>query len=200
MAKHRAHRGSRLQLSPVGLLIAGSATAAACLFPAAPAAAEPITVPGIGTFDLPHPPGLPPVPTPAPLPVPDPAPRLDTAPSLLPSPSTHGAQALAAAESKIGSPYVWGAAGPDAFDCSGPVRWAYQQVGVVVPRTTYDQLDGGHPVDRAHLQPGDLVLFNGAQHVGLYAGNGTVIHSPTTGQSVKQAPLDSMPFYAARRY
>ncbi|MDV6296963.1 C40 family peptidase [Rhodococcus aetherivorans] len=200
MAKHRVRRGNRQQVSTTGLLIAGGVTVAACLLPASPAAAEPITIPGIGTFDLPHTPALPPAPTPAPLPVPHPAPLPDTAPSLPPSPSTHGARALAAAESKIGAPYVWAAAGPDAFDCSGLVQWAYQQVGVVVPRTTYDQLDGGQPVDRAHLQPGDLVLFNGAQHVGLYAGNGTVVHAPTTGQPVKQAPLDSMPFYAARRY
>lgn len=107
MSKHRVRRGNRQQVSTTGLLIAGGVTVAACLLPASPAAAEPITIPGIGTFDLPHTPALPPAPTPAPLPVPHPAPLPDTAPSLPPSPSTHGARALAAAESKIGAPYVW---------------------------------------------------------------------------------------------
>ncbi|WP_139277692.1 C40 family peptidase, partial [Rhodococcus marinonascens] len=116
------------------------------------------------------------------------------------SPVTHGSQALAAAKSKIGSPYVWGATGPNAFDCSGLVQWAYQQVGVSLPRTTYDQVNSGIPVERGDLQPGDVVLFNGAQHVALFEGNGMVVHASTTGQPVKEAPLDSMPFYAARRY
>ncbi|MFZ2176751.1 MAG: C40 family peptidase [Rhodococcus sp. (in: high G+C Gram-positive bacteria)] len=200
MAKHRLRRGNRLQFSTGGLLTAIGVGVGAFMLPVTPAAAEPITIPGIGTFDIPRVPALPPVPNPAPLPVPNPPSLPGTPPSLPALPSTHGAQALASAESKIGSPYVWGATGPNAFDCSGLVQWAYRQVGVSVPRTTYDQVNGGMPVDKGSLQPGDLVLFYGAQHVGLYAGNGTVVHAPTTGQSVKEAPLDSMPFYAARRY
>ncbi|MDH6289454.1 C40 family peptidase [Rhodococcus opacus] len=194
MAKHRLRRGNRLQFSTGSLLIAAGVGVGAFLLPVAPAAAEPITIPGIGTFEVPGVPPVPPAPAPNPGPLPGPLP----APPALPS--THGAQALAAAESKIGSPYVWGATGPNAFDCSGLVQWAYKQAGISVPRTTYDQVNGGSPVDKGSLQPGDLVLFNGANHVGLYAGNGTVVHAPTSGQPVKQAPLDSMPFYAARRY
>lgn len=114
--------------------------------------------------------------------------------------SSDGGRALAAAESKIGAPYVWGATGPDSFDCSGLVRWAYAQAGVSIPRTTYDQAVGGAPVSRDDLQPGDVVLYYGGEHVGIYAGGGEVVHAPTSGESVKRAPVDSMPYYLARRY
>ncbi|MFI8664633.1 C40 family peptidase [Rhodococcus qingshengii] len=124
---------------------------------------------------------------------------IEQAPLPLTAP-THGQQALAAAESKLGAPYVWGETGPDSFDCSGLAQWAYMQAGVSIPRTTYDQAVGGVPVSEQDLEPGDLVLFYGGEHVGLYAGNGEVVHAPTSGQSVKRAPLDSMPFYRARRY
>ncbi|MDJ0108516.1 C40 family peptidase [Rhodococcus erythropolis] len=114
--------------------------------------------------------------------------------------SSDGGRALAAAESKIGAPYVWGATGPDSFDCSGLVQWAYAQAGVSIPRTTYDQAVGGAPISRDDLQPGDVVLYYGGEHVGIYAGGGEVLHAPTSGESVKRAPVDSMPYYLARRY
>ena len=68
-------------------------------------------------------------------------------------------EAVRYAESKIGAPYRWGAAGPDAFDCSGLVQWSYRQVGVTLKRTTYDQATQGKPVSRSQLRPGDLVFF-----------------------------------------
>ncbi|MFE5786849.1 C40 family peptidase [Rhodococcus erythropolis] len=114
--------------------------------------------------------------------------------------SSDGGRALAAAESKISAPYVWGATGPDSFDCSGLVQWAYAQAGVSIPRTTYDQAVGGAPISRDDLQPGDVVLYYGGEHVGIYAGGGEVLHAPTSGESVKRAPVDSMPYYLARRY
>lgn len=114
--------------------------------------------------------------------------------------SSAGARAVSAAESKIGAPYVWGATGPSSFDCSGLVQWAFGQTGVSVPRTTYAQQAGGVAVSRGNLQPGDLVLYYGGDHIGIYAGNGQVIHAPTSGDSVKRSPLDSMPFHAAVRY
>lgn len=114
--------------------------------------------------------------------------------------SSDGGRALAAAQSKIGAPYVWGATGPDSFDCSGLVQWAYAQAGVSIPRTTYDQAVGGAPVSRDELQPGDVVLYYGGEHVGIYVGGGDVVHAPTSGESVKRAPVDSMPYYLARRY
>ncbi|AWK71735.1 hydrolase [Rhodococcus oxybenzonivorans] len=200
MAKHRLRRGNRLQISTGGVLVATAVGLGAFMLPAAPAAAEPITIPGIGTFDIPGVPPLPPAPQ---APAPNPAPPSNLLPALPPAPalpSTRGAQALTAAQSKIGSPYVWGATGPNAFDCSGLMQWAYKQAGVSIPRTTYDQVNGGAPVAKGNLQPGDLVMFYGASHVGMFAGNGMVVHAPSAGQPVKQAPLDSMPFHSARRY
>ncbi|MFC9768605.1 C40 family peptidase [Rhodococcus jostii] len=186
MAKHRLQRRNHLTNSTGGALVAGAVGLGTLLLPAAPAAA--ITIPGIGTFDVPGAPTLPP---------PPPNPTLPPAPV---PPAIDGAQDLAKADTKLGSPYVWGATGPDSFDCSGFVQWAYQQVGVSVPRTTYEQVKGGSGVDKGRLQLGDVVLFDGAEHVGLYAGDGMVVHAPSTGQPVKKVPLDSMPFYAARRY
>ena len=113
---------------------------------------------------------------------------------------TAGARALAAASTKVGTPYVWGATGPDAFDCSGLTSWAYGQAGVSIPRTSQAQMGGGQQVSKADLQPGDIISYYGASHVALYAGNGQVLHAPTEGQSVSYAPLDSMPLDGAVRY
>lgn len=112
-----------------------------------------------------------------------------------------GQAALSAAETKIGAPYVWGATGPDAFDCSGLTSWAYKQAGVDIPRTSEQQAAAGTPVDINDLQPGDLVTFyEGASHVGIYAGDGQILHASTEGVPVGYAPLDSMPFNNAVRY
>src|SRR5690606_9273124 len=130
----------------------GAATIGAFLLPAAPAAAAPVTVPGVGTFDVPDeivnqiPGGLPAVPG---LPIPGPAPLPFPAPT-----KTLGEAALDAEMSKIGSPYVYGAAGPNAFDCSGLVQWSYRQAGREVPRTSGAQLASGTPVSMDQLQPG----------------------------------------------
>ncbi|WP_439956345.1 C40 family peptidase [Nocardia nova] len=111
-----------------------------------------------------------------------------------------GERALEAAESKIGSTYRSGAAGPDAFDCSGLVQWAYRQVGVDLPRTSYDQLSAGTPVDLDALQPGDLVSFYGGGHSALYAGDGTVVHAATSGEGVIRSAIAQMPVTGARRF
>lgn len=111
------------------------------------------------------------------------------------------AGALQAAISRIGKPYVWGGNGPDQFDCSGLVAWAYRQVGKALPRSSQAQAAAGTAVARDQMQPGDVVIFyNDASHVGLYAGNGLVVHAPTFGVPVKVQALDSMPFAGARRY
>ncbi|NKY84061.1 C40 family peptidase [Nocardia veterana] len=116
------------------------------------------------------------------------------------TPKSLGERALEAAESKLGSSYRTGAAGPDAFDCSGLVQWSYRQVGVELPRTSYDQLSAGVPVPLDALQPGDLVSFYGGGHSALYAGDGTVVHAATSGEGVIRSAIAQMPVTAARRF
>lgn len=109
--------------------------------------------------------------------------------------SSYASAALSAAQSKLGSPYVWGATGPDSFDCSGLTSWAYSQAGISIPRTSQEQASAGTVVSRSELQPGDLVFFyDDLHHVGIYAGNGQIIHAPRTGEVVSYASIDSMPF------
>ena len=98
----------------------------------------------------------------------------------------------------IGRPYVYGATGPDSFDCSGFTSYVYRNVyGVDISRTTYTQINAGYSVSYDELQPGDLVFTYGLDHVGIYVGNGQYIHAPQPGDSVKVSPVTS--FYAARR-
>jgi cell wall-associated NlpC family hydrolase len=115
--------------------------------------------------------------------------------------STHAEQvAVDAALSKLGSPYVWGAAGPSAFDCSGLAVWAYKQAGVSLPHNSAAQSRVGTPVSINALRPGDLVFFySGPSHVGIYVGNGDVVHAPNAGDVVKVTPMKYMPFNSARR-
>ncbi|MGY5116497.1 NlpC/P60 family protein [Streptomyces sp. 900105755] len=113
---------------------------------------------------------------------------------------SRAAAAVAYAYSKLGSLYVWGATGPDAFDCSGLAQAAYRSAGVSIPRTTYAQIDAGRRVARSELQPGDLVFFySGISHVGIYIGNGQMIHAPNPSAPVRIAPIDEMPFAGATR-
>lgn len=168
-----------------GVLVAGALTVGAVALPAAPAVAAPITVPGVGTFEIPGLPG----PVPA---FPGGAPA---------APGNNAAQsAVDAALSKIGAPYVYGATGPDAFDCSGLIKWSFEQAGREIPRTSEAQASAGAPVSQGDLLPGDVVLFNGAGHAALYVGDGNVVHASTSGTPVKLAPVSSMSFYDARRY
>jgi cell wall-associated NlpC family hydrolase len=112
-----------------------------------------------------------------------------------PAASGRAAAALAAAKTRIGTPYVWGATGPSSFDCSGLTSWAYAQAGVSIPRTSQAQSGASTHLSLSQLQPGDLVLFYGdLHHIGLYAGNGMVLHAPRTGQNVKIEPISDMPF------
>lgn len=114
--------------------------------------------------------------------------------------NSRAAAAIAYAYSKIGSPYVWGATGPNAFDCSGLTQAAYRAAGLSLPRTTYTQINAGRRVSRAELAPGDLVFFySGITHVGLYIGNGLMVHAPNPSSSVRVASVDSMPFAGATR-
>ncbi|MFJ4894270.1 NlpC/P60 family protein [Streptomyces sp. NPDC088788] len=116
------------------------------------------------------------------------------------APTSRAAEAVAFAYSKLGSPYVWGATGPNAFDCSGLTQAAYRSAGVSLPRTTYAQINAGQRVSRSELQPGDLVFFySGISHVGIYVGDGQMIHAPNPSAPVRLAPIDQMPFAGATR-
>lgn len=106
----------------------------------------------------------------------------------LPAPTERSAAAVRAALSRLGRPYVWGATGPDQFDCSGLVQWAYRQAGVPLHRTTYDQIHQGVAIPRSQIRPGDLVFpHNG--HVQMAIGNGMVVEAPHAGANVRIARL-----------
>lgn len=116
------------------------------------------------------------------------------------APNTRAAEAVAFAYGALGKPYVWGATGPSSFDCSGLTQAAWRAAGVSLPRTTYTQINAGQRVSRSELAPGDLVFFySGISHVGLYVGNGKMIHAPRPGAPVRIAPIDQMPFAGAAR-
>ena len=90
-----------------------------------------------------------------------------------------------------GKPYVWAASGPGSFDCSGLTSYAYRAAGITLPHSSRMQSQMGQPVSRDQLQPGDLVFFySPVSHVGIYIGNGQMVHAPTSGDVVKVAPLD----------
>ena len=98
----------------------------------------------------------------------------------------------------LGTPYVYGATGPNSFDCSGFTSYVYRNAaGVEITRTTYSQMGVGTAVSYDELQPGDLVFTYGGDHVGIYVGGGSYIHAPQPGDSVKVSPVTS--FYTARR-
>lgn len=110
------------------------------------------------------------------------------------------AAAISFALAQRGKPYVYGATGPGSYDCSGLTQAAYRAAGVSIGRTTYDQAKDGVTVSKADLRPGDLVFFySGLSHVGIYLGNGEIVHAPHTGAVVEVAPLSWMPFATARR-
>jgi peptidoglycan DL-endopeptidase CwlO len=111
-------------------------------------------------------------------------------PDIHPTGDSVGVQALKWALTKVGDPYVWGAAGPNAFDCSGLVMWAYAQVGISLEHFTGDQWNEGQHISRSELEPGDLVFFYpDIGHVGLYVGNGLMVDAPTFGQNVQVQPV-----------
>ena len=103
-----------------------------------------------------------------------------------------GARAVALAKQHLGTPYVWGGESPGGFDCSGLMQWAYDQLGVDLPRVSTDQARAGRPVTAAEARPGDLVFFERGKvdHIGMYAGNGQWVVAPKTGDVVKLQDVD----------
>nr|WP_225951735.1 peptidoglycan hydrolase RipC [Mycobacterium sp. OAS707] len=158
---------------------------------------------------------LPPIPAPPP---PDAAPPAD--PGILAAPpegippgdvappgaepgggSPEAATVIQAALSRIGSPYVWGGSGPGQFDCSGLVMWSFQQAGISLPHSSQALAQGGQPVSMDQIQPGDLVTYySDASHVGIYIGDGMMVHASTYGTPVRVAPVDNAPIHNVRRY
>lgn len=127
-----------------------------------------------------------------------------TTPTAKPQASTQANSSTAqtvvsAAQSQIGKPYVWGATGPNAYDCSGLVQYAYSQAGKNVGRTTYQQAGAGQHIAVSQAQAGDILMW-GDYHDAIYVGNNQYVHAPQPGQNVTQASISSyfMPDYAIR--
>jgi cell wall-associated NlpC family hydrolase len=103
-------------------------------------------------------------------------------------------KAIQAAYAELGKPYIWGAVGPDGFDCSGLMQHVWSQAGVMLPRTSQEQAEDGPSVPLSQIQPGDLVIyFAGRTHVGMYVGNGLIIHASRPGSVVQFAAVNAMP-------
>lgn len=145
--------------------------------PALPSGLPPALPPGL-------PPALPPAPVSAPAPVRD-----------------VGTIVVNAALTRLGAPYAWAAAGPDAFDCSGLVVWSFRQAGLTLPRSSQALASGGQPVPLDQMRPGDVIsLFPDASHVGIYVGGGRMVHAQFEGQPVIVESLYRAPIHNVRRY
>ncbi|GGZ66840.1 C40 family peptidase [Streptomyces subrutilus] len=127
-------------------------------------------------------------------------------PDALPDPSSAGPAsgramtAVMAARAAVGRPYVWGSTGPSGFDCSGLMVWSYRQAGVSLPRTSQAQRYAGRQVPLSQARPGDLVTYRSdASHVGMYVGNGQVVHAPYPGARVRYDPVGMMPVSSVTR-
>jgi cell wall-associated NlpC family hydrolase len=115
-------------------------------------------------------------------------------------PKSAAATVIRTAMSKVGSPYVWGGTGPNGFDCSGFTGFAYASVGITLPHSSGAQAGLGTPVSRSELKPGDLVFFySPISHVGLYIGNGMMVHARTFGQPVAVTSVDQAGYNMAVR-
>jgi peptidoglycan DL-endopeptidase CwlO len=123
------------------------------------------------------------------------------APASVEAPSEAAQVAVDTALAQLGDPYVWAAAGPNAFDCSGLTQYAYAAAGITLPHSSSSQSRMGTAVPRAELQPGDLVFFySPVTHVGMYIGNGKMVHAPTFGSPVLVTSVDMAGYVGARRF
>ncbi|MFI9341263.1 NlpC/P60 family protein [Streptomyces sp. NPDC052773] len=114
--------------------------------------------------------------------------------------TTAGEQAVKYATAQIGKPYEWGAEGPDSYDCSGLTSQAWASAGHVIPRTSQEQWKQLRRVDVTDMRPGDLVIyFDDASHVGMYIGDGTIVHAPRPGRDITLAGAGSMPILGVVR-
>lgn len=144
-------------------------------------------------------------PAPEALPAPEAAPAQEVAAlAAVPTPSPGGGAGLTAVQAaltRLGSPYSWGGSGPGAFDCSGLVMWSFQQAGINLPHSSQALSGGGQPVSMDQMQPGDVIAYySDASHVGLYVGDGMMVHASTYGIPVAVVPVNNAPIYNVRRY
>lgn len=198
MAKHRRQNKTTRRIAIASTAVAMGATA---ISPAVAGAAE-VQIPETGyTVDVPGletVPGIQDVPGYSDYVVQNNTAGGSSAPA---APASEGQRIVEIAQSKIGAPYVYGASGPNAFDCSGFTSWVYAQVGKQIPRTSQAQASAGTPVAYNDLQPGDIVSFyGGASHVGIYIGDGKIIDALNSGTPVGVRTLDYMPFNNAVRF
>lgn len=114
-----------------------------------------------------------------------------------PAPVSTAGGVVGIAAQYIGVPYVWGGSSPAGFDCSGLVQYVYAQIGISLPRTAQAIAGSGTPVSAAEARPGDVVYFSHG-HVGIYVGNGQMIHAPQPGRTVEQAPIYGADYYFVR--
>jgi cell wall-associated NlpC family hydrolase len=105
--------------------------------------------------------------------------------------NTQAGKAVAFAYAQLGKPYVWGATGPDSYDCSGLVQAAWASAGVSIPRVTYDQWAALPHISASSIQPGDLLFYEGEGHVAMYVGDGYMIDAPQTGLDVEKIPMNT---------
>ena len=109
------------------------------------------------------------------------------------------ARAVQTALKELGKPYRYGALGPSTFDCSGLTKFAYSAAGISLPHSAAAQYQSGRRVNRNQLQPGDLIFWRGLDHVGLYIGNGKMVHAPRTGEVVTIISIDQGGYLGAVR-
>ena len=115
------------------------------------------------------------------------------------APSAAGQAAMGVAMAQVGKPYIWGSTGPNGFDCSGLMVYSFAQAGISLPRTSYQMMGVGTAVSMADIQPGDLVISYGGGHVGLYIGNGMMVHAANETVGVEVTSLAYYSVNAIRR-
>ena len=191
MGKHQRRSNIARNAAAFGATVAGITALAAPT-----ASAAPVTIPGVGTFDVPDVQNIEGIAGA----IPGADAIVNPSAAAAPAVST-GQKIVDAARSQIGTPYVWGGTQPGGFDCSGLTSWSYSQVGKSIPRTSQAQANGGQSVGMGGKQLGDIIVFYpGATHVGIFSGGNNVIHAPQSGQDVHEASIDYMPVHSVVRF